>query len=426
MNSNKYKSLILFLAVCFSVQIGIAQEKQISLDEAKAMALENNKSIKKAEQNINAAKAAKASAYTANKPSLSASAIGLYLADPLNTLLPESSLNNTIDLTQVIYAGGKINAAKKITSSLVDLQNEQKNLTTSEVLLKTETAYWQLIQLKEKKVLAKEYLKLLETLYTDLNNYYKAGLIYKNDVLKVQVTLNEAQLSLIKVLDGYTMAKLSFAQIIGLNDTNFDINNEGLDSYSSELLSNIKDAVENRSEISILKKSVTVQELQSNLLKADRRPTVALSATGLYSIGKEINFSNRDDNMKSFYGLVSVNIPLFDWGGRKQKVKEQEYKVEAQKLTLDETKEFLALEIQNAYFELNQSIKNIELTQKSLEQAKENLRLYEDRLKAGTVVGKDVLEAQVLWQKAYSNAIDAKAAYKISSAKYHKAIGSLK
>ena len=426
MNSNKYKSLILFLAVCFSVQIGIAQEKQISLDEAKAMALENNKSIKKAEQNINAAKAAKASAYTANKPSLSASAIGLYLADPLNTLLPESSLNNTIDLTQVIYAGGKINAAKKITSSLVDLQNEQKNLTTSEVLLKTETAYWQLIQLKEKKVLAKEYLKLLETLYTDLNNYYKAGLIYKNDVLKVQVTLNEAQLSLIKVLDGYTMAKLSFAQIIGLNDTNFDINNEGLDSFSSELLSNIKDAVENRSEISILKKSVTVQELQSNLLKADRRPTVALSATGLYSLGKQINFSNRDDNMKSFYGLVSVNIPLFDWGGRKQKVKEQEYKVEAQKLTLDETKEFLALEIQNAYFELNQSIKNIELTQKSLEQAKENLRLYEDRLKAGTVVGKDVLEAQVLWQKAYSNAIDAKAAYKISSAKYHKAIGSLK
>jgi hypothetical protein len=34
----------------------------------------------------------------------------------------------------------------------------------------------------------------------------------------------------------------------------------------------------------------------------------------------------------------------------------------------------------------------------------------------GTVIGKDVLEAQVPWQQAYSNTIDAKAEYKINEA----------
>jgi len=39
-------------------------------------------------------------------------------------------------------------------------------------------------------------------------------------------------------------------------------------------------------------------------------------------------------------------------------------------------------------------------------------------------VGNDVLEAQVLWQQAYANLIDANTEYKISEAKYKKTIGN--
>lgn len=37
-------------------------------------------------------------------------------------------------------------------------------------------------------------------------------------------------------------------------------------------------------------------------------------------------------------------------------------------------------------------------------------------------MGKDVLEAQALWQQAYSTLIDARAEYKIALATYKKAI----
>ena len=61
-----------------------------------------------------------------------------------------------------------------------------------------------------------------------------------------------------------------------------------------------------------------------------------------------------------------------------------------------------------------------------VEQAEENLRLSNDRLKAGTITGKDVLDAQTLWQQAYSDIIDAKIQYRINEARYRKAIGVLK
>ena len=139
----------------------------------------------------------------------------------------------------------------------------------------------------------------------------------------------------------------------------------------------------------------------------------------------KIWFSDGSNDMTSYYGLLSVNIPVFDWGSRKQKVKEQKFKVAAQKLELEETEELLSIQIQNANLELQQSIKRVEITEKSLQQTEENLRLNEDRFEAGTVIGKDVLEAQVLWQQAYSEVIDAKAMYKISEANYNKVIGEL-
>ncbi len=421
-----YLTTIFCLALSVLSQDIVAQEKTISLDEAKKMALENNNNIKKAQQNIDAASAANASAKTADKPSLSAGLMGLYVAKPLSVLIPEYNANATLGLTQVVYAGGKISNAKKLTSSLVELQNQQKVLTTSEVLLNTETAYWQLVNINEKKIVAQEYIKLLTALYTDLNNSFQAGLIYKNDVLRVQVQLNEAELNLTKANDGLTMSKLNLAQIIGLKNTDFIVADKSSNDFSAAAFSNFSEASEKRPEIAILKKAVEVQEFQGKILEGDRRPSVALSANGLYAVGEKINVSNGKNDMASFYGLVSINVPVFDWGGRKEKVKEQKFKTEAQKLELIETKEQITLEIQNAYLQLKQSIQRTELAKKSFQQAQENLRLNNDRFNVGTVIGKDVLEAQVLWQQAYSNTIDAKAEYKINEAKYKKAIGELK
>ena len=81
------------------------------------------------------------------------------------------------------------------------------------------------------------------------------------------------------------------------------------------------------------------------------------------------------------------------------------------------------LEAQNAYLQINKSDRRINISNASFQQAEENLRLSNDRFKAGTVTGQDVLEAQTLWQQALSSVIDAKVEYKVSEAAYKKAIG---
>tara|TARA_R110002050_G_scaffold233063_3_gene368804 strand:+ start:33774 stop:35015 length:1242 start_codon:yes stop_codon:yes gene_type:complete len=403
-----------------------AQDNLLSLETAKTMALNNNKKIKKATQTIEAAKAAKASVYASDKPFVEASAIGLHLGNPLSALLPEYNANASLGVTQLVYAGGKINSAKKISNRAIDLYTSQKELTDSEVLLNVETTYWQIVNIKGKVALATKYKGLLTELLKDLTNLYDAGIIYKNEVLQVQVKLNQAELDLTKATDGHTLLKLKIAQLTGMTNTNFSIkDNITNDIGLVEEVSHYATAIENRPEIKMLNNAVAIEELQTKILQADRKPTIAFNVSGIYANGKQINFSDASDDMTSYYGMVNVNIPLFDWGGRKQKVKEQQFKVEAQKLELENTKELLSLQIKNAYLELQQAIKRVAITEKSLAQADENLRLNEDRFDAGTVIGKDVLEAQVLWQQAYSEVIDAKAMCKISQVNYKKAIADL-
>lgn len=84
------------------------------------------------------------------------------------------------------------------------------------------------------------------------------------------------------------------------------------------------------------------------------------------------------------------------------------------------------VEVEQAALDLQLQVKNIELMQASLIEADENLKLSNDRFAAGTITGEDVLIAETLWQKAYSNMLDAKVRYKIAEAVYRRATGQIK
>ncbi|KFE96961.1 TolC family protein [Chryseobacterium luteum] len=411
--------VLLMFAGTVSLQ---AQERVVSVDEVKNLALENNKKIKKAQQSIEAAKAARTVAEAGGKPTVDGSVGGYYFSKPLSNIVPEVLGSANLNVTQVLYAGGKVETGKKLSSAAVDLQMAQKDLTKEEVKLAAETLYWQIVNAKEKILLAKEYSKLLDELHVNVKNSFDAGLTYKNDLLKVEVQQNEAQLNLKRAEDGLSIAKLNLAQIAGLSSPDFDVEDSVNGSFDGVLDGGQLQPV-NRPELSILAKAVEINELQEKLLDGDRKPTVSLSGIGFSSFGKNVDPIKMKNNMQGFVGMLSVSIPIYDWGARKEKVKEQQYKTSAQKLEMEETKELLVLEVQNAVMQLNQSLKRIELSEKSLNQATENLRLNQDRYNAGTVVAEEVLKAQVLWQQAKSEILDAKAEYKINEAKYKKAAG---
>lgn len=431
MLQKRYKTVIKVFICGFVLLQGtnnLFAQQQLTLAESKELALKNNNRIGKAKEDVIATQSDKLIADVAGRPKLDASATAFYFGEPLNTMLPEYGFAPMVSITQPIYTGGKIKYGRQMAETNIQMSNAQQRLVEDEVLLATETAYWLVVQAKEEIKLEQQVKKQLASHYTFLNNQFEAGLIYKNDVLRAKVLQNENEARLQAAENKLILAKRRWSQLIGMEDpTVIDVADTlSTGDFSNQGILQNTDAV--RPEIDLAANAVKIGELTKSMLKADLKPTVGLALNGVAAFGKEgINFGDpTKKHMLTYFGMLSVNIPVFDWGSKREKVKQQEATIRSAEYGLKELKSQINVEVEQATLNLQLQTKNIDLMQASLTEADENLKLSNDRFKAGTITGEDVLIAETLWQRAYSNMLDAKVRYKIAEAVYRKAIGQIK
>ncbi|HOK86588.1 MAG TPA: TolC family protein, partial [Tenuifilum sp.] len=123
---------------------------------------------------------------------------------------------------------------------------------------------------------------------------------------------------------------------------------------------------------------------------------------------------------------VAINVPIFHWNDRGHTLKAARSEQRVAELKMDEAKELIGLQVQQAIFQLNESIKKVEMAQVNLKQAEENLKVARDAFESGRQKTSDVLEAQAMWQNAFSDLIDARMEYRLNVVNLKRVTGSLK
>jgi outer membrane protein TolC len=98
-------------------------------------------------------------------------------------------------------------------------------------------------------------------------------------------------------------------------------------------------------------------------------------------------------------------------------------KVEKAMVEREETTGLLTLQAEQAGNELTESWSQLKLSEKSVEQARENLKVTDDNYRAGVIGISDLLEAQALFQSSNDNLTDALCGYQIKKAKHLQSIG---
>jgi multidrug efflux pump subunit AcrB/outer membrane protein TolC len=425
----------------------------LSLDSCKNLALQNNHKIKESNYEVIQSQEQKKEAFTNYFPKVSASGVAMrskdylikgsipqmnlpvYDGNPANlasstlfAYVPNIPINimdymNMASITamQPIFAGGRIYNGNQLAKTGTDIYTEKQALTTTEVLVKTEELYWTVISLNEKAKTVKSYKKLLDTLHRDVAVAYKAGLVQRTDLLKVQLKMNEIEINKMKLNNGISLAKRALCQHIGVvYDSLLMLDNTKLASEQPLLkLTDPTIAVGNRPEYKILEKAIKAEELQKKMAIGENLPQVAIGVSGFY-------LDVMDNTTTNALAFATVSIPITDWWGGSHKIKQSRAKVESAKNKLAETSELLTLQITQANNELNENYFQISISQKSVEQAQENLKVTSDNYKAGVSSMSDLLEAQSAYQSALDSLTEARCNYQIKKARYMQAIGTYK
>lgn len=443
--------LTLFLPLCLPAQ------EVLTLEQCRQMALSYNKEISAA------AKQALAARYTVRSyrgnffPNLTATGTGLYSnADGslgieggnLPVLLPDAATGQMlptgsfayfpginldykvgtvytggIQLEQPLYMGGKIRAAYRMSLLGQEMARMNETLTATEVILKTEQAYALVVKAKEMKAVADSYHELLAELMKNVESAQRHGLKAKNDVLKVQVKLNESELSIRKAENALRLATMNLCHCIGKPLT-ADIRVEGTLPEVTAMTEMQANDISSRPEYGILESQTEIARQQVRLTRSELLPQVGVRGTYSYLHGLELNNQTLFD--KGFFSvMLNVSIPLYHFGERSNKLRAARTKLEQVRLEQENLNEQMLLELTQAANNLDEAQLECQLAERSLQQAEENMRVSRNQYDVGLESLSDHLEAQALWQQAYETKVDAAFQLYLNHLAYRKAAGKL-
>ncbi|PLK44713.1 TolC family protein [Emticicia sp. TH156] len=442
---------LLLAAVCVSA--AAFSQTTLTLEQSQTLALKNNKAYKNTALEIEAAREMQQNAYTNYFPKVSANVFGMQAIDPLvkfkmdggnlpvydgnpanlasatqfayfpgmDLRMMQRTAAGVLNIAQPLYTGGRLTTGNQLATLNVDVKEKQQQLSQNEVLLKVEQQYWQLISLQEKQKTLEKYEVLLNDVRRQVDDAHKAGLIIKNDVLKVQIKQSEFAANKNKLQNGKKLATMQFCQTIGivydstlaLQETP-DISRNPMAYYV-----NHGGALTNRTEYKLLEKSVEAAQLQTKMKKGEYMPTAALGLAGYH-----LNFlESGTKNFTNGLAYVSVSVPISDWWGGSHSIKESKIKEQITANSFEDTKGLLTLQMEKAWTDLNEAWKQIAIIKQTAIQAEENLKVSQSGYASGLVTLSDLLEAQALVTETANKLTEAQTQYKLAVTTYLQVTG---
>jgi outer membrane protein TolC len=325
---------------------------------------------------------------------------------------------------QPLFTGGKITAGYKMARIGGEIAALNMQLSRADLIVQTDEAYWTYVQANELLKLAFSYQRAVAELLRNVQDAQQAGMKHANDVLKVQVKANEAELQILRAQNGVNLARKNLCHIMGLPLHTPLALPESVEEPPPFPL-NRKADPSNRPEWALLEKQVELKAQQINLVRSDFLPQIGIMAHYGYANGLQLNGSKLLDNA-SFSVLASVTIPLFQWGEGRNKIRAAQAERAAARLQRENIGEQMTLDLSRAIDKCDESALEVSLTARSLRQAEENMHVSRLQYDAGMEPLSALLESQTAWRQAYMEYINAVAGLRVSETRYLRGVGELK
>ncbi|SHG25561.1 Outer membrane protein TolC [Salegentibacter echinorum] len=401
----------------------LAQEK-LNLEEVKEAALSYSNDIKNGKIRIEQAEAAKQEAIANYFPQVSATGIGLYgfkdFVPPIPEILPDGIDNfyqAGATATEVVYAGGKIRSASALASLQAETRTIQAEQATDSVILNTEQKYWQLVQVQEQLKAIRASKMYLDELLKQQQDLLSAGLIAKNQLLRVRTNRSRVLLQQSKLGNQRKLALLDLGLYVGKIYDTTTVVADTLKQVTPPRLKypNPDLDFQNNNNYKLLEKSISASQLQTKITKADLLPQVSVGVNAGY-------FGTFNDAIDSQFMPVAfgmVSIPISDWwGAGRHKVKQKALQEKIVQNNFDDRKDELKIGIMKSWYDLMDAYKQINYAKDNLEYANENLKVQRDNYNSGLNNLTDLLDAQQQEESAETEYANAYANYKIAESKY--------
>ena len=432
--------IILMLTVLGAA--AIAQETEtpivLTVDEAIALALQQNPFHLASRERIAQARAGVRQAVAGFLPSLSASGSDtldekLFVLEFPSMVPGEPPQRISIDFTKdyqmafsfglPLYAGGRLTAGYKQANYGLKASQESVRLSEQETILEAKRAFYGYLLAKEFSAVANEGLRLAEDFMKNVKNLYEVGMSSKFDLLRSEVQAANLKPQAIRARNSVDVAALGLKTVCGIDlDTPIDVKG-GLAAppLDAETRDVVAEALEQRPELRQIDFQRRMAGESVKIARGSVLPTLAIG--GAYNVwGDALSF--RKGAWQNYYTIsLSLSVPIFNGFESRARIGQSKALLREIEWTRKGLSNAIAFEVRQAVLNLNQARETLLSQEKNVEQAREAVRIAELNYAEGLATNLDVSTAQVALSQARTNYSQALYDCVISQAHLEKAVG---
>lgn len=440
------KRYILIVLFAF-LTVGMTAQKTdiLTLDSCFALAKANNAQFKTNALEIERAKQVKKQVFTKYFPQVNLNYMAYYAVNPIIQygvndindefgeilkaiieLLQDEGMNVPEEIKlmqkghsisasaiQPIYAGGRVRTGNRLAKLGVEAAELQATVSERDMLENIESTYYLVIGLKSKVETLKSALTLIDSLDHVANTALKAGLVTRNDILRIALERNKFQALQLQLNNGIVLASQLLCQEIGIEYTEGGLHLDN--DLESEHFQGGHDNFK-RPEIELLQLQIDAEVLRKRLTRGEVLPQIG--------VGAMVNYGNV---IKSYKGnaifFANVSVPLTQWWETSHKIKEHNLKIEQYEIMQKDLTEKMSLQEQQACNQMLEAKALLESDKANLDMAQENYRVSALNYRAGINTVTDVLEANSLLLQAQNAITDRQITYLSAQRRYHDLTG---
>jgi len=444
MNSQEYrmvKSILQFIMVLF-LTIGVHAQpiKQLKLEEAIEIGLNQSKMLAIGKEKIKAADARIDEVKASRLPALKFLTGYTRLSDvpPFIVSLPFSGASSftiapvildnyvmKLSAAQPIFTGFKLENLEESARYAAKAMSSDYDKDKLELMSIIKIQYWGLVKAKQFVMIAIENVGLIKAHEQDVKKLQKLGMVQQSDILKIQVQLAEAEFRVIEAKNQMQLA------MIGLNNTlrlPLETQLEAIDIPRETMLEMplqemVDKAFLTRPDVKSSEFRIKAGETQVNIAKSSWYPQVSAFAEYNYNNPNMRIVPARSRFDQTWAAGIQVSMDIWNWGLNSAQSRQAEAQL-AQALDASAlTKEAIQIEVMQSYTLMKQAVDKIPVTESSIKQAEEQVRVINAKYASGNAILTDILDAETALLLTKVNKVQAIIDLEIAKVKLEKSIG---
>jgi outer membrane protein len=351
---------------------------------------------------------------------------GAFLGGSATTSPDKDIYNFNTTLNQPLFTGGLNLANYRFAKLGVDLSKTSVETAKLDLVLQVRSGYFNILRAEKFLTVAEQQVKNFEAQLGVTKAFFEVGIVPKNDVLQAEVQLANAKQSLVKAGNDVATTKASF-NILLRREVNTRLEVVDILAYEAFPLSfeqSLEEAFRLRPEIKTAQLNIDQAKESVKIARAGFFPTINLA--GSYSRSSDdLDLSGGANFANNWQIGALATFTLWNWGNTAFKVGENKVKVTQAEDSKTQLIDSVTLEVKNDYLNMLVAEKNIGTAQTAIEQAEENLRMFEERYRYQVATQTDVLNAVTLLAQARVNYYGALSDFNIAKAQLERAMGRI-